>query len=67
MADTIIEEPWKIKDGIAREYGYNLDALAACLKIKGLSAGQKSVDLRAKKIAGQNRKAKKQRLKIAGQ
>ena len=31
MADDIIEELWRIKDGIAREYGYDVDALAAHL------------------------------------
>lgn len=67
MTDKIIEELWKIKDGIAREYGYNVDALVAHLKTKGLSAGQKSVDLRAEKTAEQNRKSKKQRHKIAEQ
>ena len=67
MADKIIEELWRIKDGIAREYGYNVDALVAHLKTKGLSAGQESVDLRAKKAVGQNRKTKKQRHKIAKQ
>lgn len=65
MADEIIEELWKIKDGIAREYGYNIDALVAHLKTKGLSTGQKTVDLRAKKTAGGIRRTKKQRHKIA--
>ena len=59
MADEIIEELWRIKDGIAHEYG------VAHLKTKGLSAGQKAVDLRSLKTAGQNRKTKKQRHKIA--
>ncbi len=67
MADEIIEELWQIKDGIAHEYGYNIDALVAHLKTKGLLAGQKAVDLRAMKTAGQNRKTKKQRHKIAEQ
>ncbi len=51
MADKIIEELWKIKDGIAREYGYNVDALVAHLKTKGLSDGQKEVHLHLKKTA----------------
>lgn len=67
MADEIIEELWKIKDGIAHEYAYNIDALVAHLKAKGLSAGQRVVDLSAKKTAGQNRKKKKQGHKIAEQ
>ena len=60
MADEIIEELWKIKDGIAQEYAYNIDALVAHLKAKGLSAGQKVVDLGAMKHAAQN-KMKNQR------
>ncbi len=28
MTDEIIKELWTIKDGLAREYGYNLDNLA---------------------------------------
>ena len=61
MADEIIEELWKIKDGIAREHDYNIDALVAQLKTKRLSTGQKVVDLRGKKTAEQRRKTKKQR------
>jgi len=55
MADKIIEELWKIKDSIAREYAYNVNALVAHLKAKGLSRGQNVVDLRAIKTDGQNR------------
>ncbi len=32
MADEIIEELWKVKDGIAREHGHNLDTLVAHLR-----------------------------------
>ncbi len=53
MADEIIEELWRIKDGIAREYGYDMDALVAHLKAQGPSPGQRVVDLRAKRIAEQ--------------
>jgi uncharacterized protein YebE (UPF0316 family) len=65
MADEIIKELWKIKDGIAHEYGYNVDVLVAHLKEQELSSGQKVVNLCAKKTAVQNRKRKNQRLKIA--
>ncbi len=58
MADEIIEELWKIKDGIAHEYACNIDALVAHLKARGLWAGQKVVDLRAMKTAEQHRKRK---------
>lgn len=64
MADEIIEELWKIKDGIAYEYGYNIDALVAHLKAKGLAAGQNVVSLREKKAVKQNRKTKNHRHKI---
>ncbi len=67
MADEIIEELWKIKDGIAREHAYSVDALVAHLNAKGLSPGQKVVDLCGMKTAGQNRKRKRQRQKIAEQ
>ena len=65
MADEIIDELWKIKDGIAQEYGYNVDVLVAHLKAKELSAGQKVVNLCAKKTVAQNRKRKNQRQKVA--
>jgi hypothetical protein len=61
MADEIIEELWKIKDGIAHEYAYNVDALVAHLKEKGLSPGQTVVNIGAMKPTGQNKKRKKQR------
>ncbi len=34
MTDEIIKELWHIKDNIARDYGYDLDALAAYLQGK---------------------------------
>lgn len=53
MTDEIIEELWQIKDGIAREYGYDVDALVAHLKAQALSPGQRVVDLRAMRVAEQ--------------
>jgi len=67
MADEIIEELWKIKDAIARECAYDVDALVAHLKAKGPAPGQKVMNLRATKTAGENRKRKSQRHKIAAQ
>ena len=61
MADEIIEELWKIKDCIAHEYTYNIETLVSHLKAKGLSTGQKVVDLGAIKHAVQNKKWKNQR------
>jgi hypothetical protein len=34
MKDPIIQELWKIKDGIAKECGNNIDKLAGMLKAK---------------------------------
>lgn len=65
MADEIIEELWNIKDCIAHEYAYNVDALVAHLKAKGLSAGQKVKDLGTMKSAGLNKEEERgQPLKV---
>ncbi len=45
MTDEIINELWEIKDAIAREHGYDLDALAAHLKTRTRPKGQRVVDL----------------------
>ena len=34
MSDEIIKELWQIKDNIAREHGYDIDALVAHLRTK---------------------------------
>ena len=47
MADEIIEELWRIKDSIAQEHGYDIEALVAHLKTRKRPAGQRVVDLRA--------------------
>lgn len=49
MADEIIKELWKIKDGIAKEYGYDVKALVAYLKTKTSEEDHRIVDLRAMK------------------
>ena len=49
MADEIIKELWKIKDGIADEYGYDVKALVSYLKTKKSEEDHKIVDLRAMK------------------
>ena len=46
MPDEIIKELWQIKDSIAREHGYNIDALIAHFRSKEKPAGQRVVDLR---------------------
>ena len=47
MPDNIIKELWQIKDSIAREHGYNIEALVAHLQTKERPEGQRVVDLRA--------------------
>jgi len=51
MSDEIIKELWQIKDSIAREYGYDIEALVAHLQSKKKPAGQRVVDLRARRRA----------------
>ena len=45
MPDEIIKELWQIKDSIAREHGYDIDALVAYLQAKKRREGQRVVDL----------------------
>jgi len=47
MADEVIGELWKIKDSIAREHGYDIEAFAAHLRNRKRSEGDRVVDLRA--------------------
>ncbi len=53
MSDEIIKELWQIKDGIAREHGYDIEALVAHLQTKKRPEGQQVVDLRAMKGAAE--------------
>ena len=46
MADEIIKELWKIKDGIANEYGCDVKALVAHLRAKKHEGDRQVVDLR---------------------
>jgi len=55
MADEIIEELWSIKDGIAREHDYHVDALVAHLTALAPSPGRRVVDLRATRAAERER------------
>ena len=45
MSDTIIEELWRIKDGIAQEHGYDVRALAAYLQNKERTKSRQVVNL----------------------
>jgi hypothetical protein len=47
MSDEIIKELWTIKENIAREHGYDIDALVAHLNTKDKLRGQRVVKLRS--------------------
>ena len=49
MSDEIIEELWRIKDSIAREHGYDIEALVAYLQSKEKAEGRRIVNLSAMK------------------
>ena len=54
MSDKIIRELWKIKDNIAQEHGYDIDALVAHLRGQRRPGNHRILDLQAiKKIAEQ--------------
>ena len=45
MSDEIIRELWKIKDNIAQEHGYDIDALVAHLRGQRRSGNHRILDL----------------------
>ncbi len=47
MADEIIKELWQIKDRIACEHGYDIDALVAYLRSRKHIGTHQIVDLRS--------------------
>jgi len=51
MADEIIRELWKIKDGIANEHGNDIRAFVSHLRAKKHKTDQQVVDLRSMKQA----------------
>ena len=53
MADEIMKELWKIKDGIAQKHGYDLDALVAHLRTRKRQGDHQVVDLRSIKEAAE--------------
>ena len=53
MPDAIIEELWQIKDSMAREHGYDLDAFVTHLQSRKRAADRQVVDLRAIKEAAE--------------
>lgn len=61
MPDEIIEELWRIKDGIAEEHGYDVKALVARLREIKHPNGQQPIDLRTtKSTAEQDSQADRQ-------
>ena len=61
MHDEIIQELWEIKDGMAQEYGHDLDAFVAHLQSRQRTAGQRVIDLQAMKKAGERASSVKPR------
>jgi predicted TIM-barrel fold metal-dependent hydrolase len=55
MTDEIIQEVWRAKDRLAKEFHYDMDALAAELQRRQKQSGRKVVNL-AKTMAGQTAK-----------
>ena len=54
MPDELIEELWRIKDNIAREHGYDVDALVAHLRTRERAESRRVVDLRAAREAAKH-------------
>lgn len=55
MADPIIEELWQIKDAIAEEHNYDVDALIDHLQEQGKNRKNTVVDLAARKRAARKK------------
>ena len=51
MSDKVLEELWRIKDDMAREYGYDVPRLAAALRAAQGGEGHRVVDLHASRTA----------------
>jgi predicted TIM-barrel fold metal-dependent hydrolase len=45
MTDEIIQEVWQAKDRLAKEFNYDMDALAADLRKRQKDSGRKVVNL----------------------
>lgn len=61
MPDEIIEELWQIKDNMAREHGYDIDAFVTHLQSRKRPADLQVVDLRAMKEAAERTASAKPR------
>ena len=53
MSDEIINELWRVKDDIAREHGYDIEALAAHLRARERPEDHQVVDLGAVRKAAE--------------
>lgn len=51
MSDKVLEELWRIKDDMAREYGYDVLRLVAALRAAQADEGHRVVDLQASRTA----------------
>jgi hypothetical protein len=45
MVDEIIEELWRVKDNLAKQFNYGLEALAAELRRRQMESGREVVNL----------------------
>jgi len=57
MADEIITELWKVKDAIAKEYGCDVKALVAHLRVKKREEDNRVIDLGSMKQAAEQKNA----------
>ena len=53
MSDELIEELWQIKDSIAREHEYDVDALVAHFRTQERMESRRVVDLHAAREAAE--------------
>ena len=54
MTDEILEELWNTKDGIAKEHGYDIEALAKYYQVKQITRPSKFRQEKMTKIVGQD-------------
>lgn len=54
MTDEIIEELWRVKDDLAKQFNYDIDALAAELQRRQKESGMEVINL-AKQAAEERR------------
>ena len=53
MTDNVMRELWQIKDRIASDHDYDVDALVAHLRTRTRPADQVIVDLSAQAVSGE--------------